>query len=135
LLSTAGAGILETEWCALTGALVQPGFGTRTRAGQGIATERAVSETKSSEGATTGFEVVYTANGEVEAQGIKCALEAAGIPARLKTEAANRLFPVTVDGLGAIRVLVPSDRLDEARDVIENPAEIDTSDEAQENPA
>ena len=68
------------------------------------------------------LEVAYTASGEIEAQAIRSALEAAGIPAELKIEAAQRLFAVTVDGLGAIRVMVPADRLEEARSIIENPA-------------
>ncbi|MEA3409507.1 MAG: DUF2007 domain-containing protein [Candidatus Eisenbacteria bacterium] len=68
------------------------------------------------------FEVAYTASGEMEAQAIRAALEAAGIPARLKMEAAQKLFAVTVDGLGAVGVMVPADRLEEARAVIENPA-------------
>ncbi|MFH1689229.1 MAG: DUF2007 domain-containing protein [Candidatus Eisenbacteria bacterium] len=68
------------------------------------------------------FEVVYTANGEMEAQAIRSALEAAGIPAELKMEAAQQLFAVTVDGLGAVKVMVPADRLKEARSIIQNPA-------------
>lgn len=68
------------------------------------------------------FEVVYTANGEMEAQAIRSALEAAGIPAQIRMEAAQKLFAVTVDGLGAVRVAVPADRVEEARLVIENPA-------------
>ena len=68
------------------------------------------------------LEVAYTANGEMEAQAVRSALEAAGIPAELKMEAAQRLFAVTVDGLGAVKVMVPADRLEEARSVVENPA-------------
>ena len=68
------------------------------------------------------LEVAYTANGEMEAQAIRSALEAAGIPAELKMEAAQTLFAVTVDGLGAIKVMVPPDRVEEARSIIENPA-------------
>ncbi len=70
----------------------------------------------------TALEVAFTASGEMEAQAIRAALEAAGIPAELKMEAAQRLFAVTVDGLGAVRVMVPANRLEEARSIIENPA-------------
>jgi len=70
----------------------------------------------------TEMEVAYTANGEMEAHAVRSALEAAGIPARIRIEAAQKLFAVTIDGLGAVKVLVPADRLDEARAVIENPA-------------
>jgi hypothetical protein len=69
------------------------------------------------------MEVAYTANGEMEAQAIRAALEAAGIPAELKMEAAQQLFAVTVDGLGAIKVLVPAGRLEEAKAVVANPAD------------
>lgn len=69
-----------------------------------------------------GLEVVFTANGEMEAQTVKSALVAAGIPAEIKMEAAQQLFAVTVDGLGAVKVLVPADRLEEARTIVENPA-------------
>ncbi len=70
------------------------------------------------------FEVVYTANGEAEAHGIKSALEAAGIPAELRIGAVMKLFPVTVDGLGAVKVMVPADRLEEAKVILETPAEV-----------
>jgi len=66
--------------------------------------------------------VVYTASGEMEAQGIKSMLEAAGIPVELRLDAATRLYAVTVDGLGAVRLAVPADRFDEARMLIETPA-------------
>ena len=75
--------------------------------------------------------VAYTANGEAEANGIKSALEAAGIPAELKIGAVTKLFPVTVDGLGAVKVMVPADRLEEARAILETPAE-PVGDEARE---
>jgi len=73
----------------------------------------------------TDLEVVFTANGELEAQAIRAALVAAGIPASIGMEAAQQLFAVTVDGLGAVKVLVPADRADEARAVIANPVESD----------
>ncbi len=69
------------------------------------------------------MEVAYTANGEMEAQAIRSALEAAGVPVRLKIDAATKLFAVTVDGLGAVKVMVPADRLEEARTIIETPAQ------------
>ena len=79
------------------------------------------------------LEVVYTANGEMEAQAIRSALEAAGIPAELKMEAAQKLFAVTVDGLGAVKVMVPADRIEEARSIVENPAATLEEPDAGEN--
>ncbi len=69
------------------------------------------------------LKVVCTASGEMEAEGIRSALEAAGIPVMLKYEAAARYYPVTVDGLGAVEVVVPADRLEEARTILDTPAE------------
>jgi hypothetical protein len=68
------------------------------------------------------LKVVYTASGEMEAQGIRSMLEAAGIPVELRQEAAARLYAVTVDGLGAVRIVVPADRFEEAKMLIETPA-------------
>jgi hypothetical protein len=70
-----------------------------------------------------GLAVAYTANGEAEANSIKSVLEGAGIPAELGIGAVTRLFPVTVDGLGAVKVMVPADRLEEARAILDTPAE------------
>jgi ribosomal protein L12E/L44/L45/RPP1/RPP2 len=69
------------------------------------------------------MQVVHTANGEMEAQALKSVLEAAGIPAELDIEAAAKLFVVTVDGLGAVKIKVPADRVEEARAVLATPAE------------
>lgn len=69
------------------------------------------------------MDVVYTANGEMEAQGIRAALEAAGIPVHLNFESAGKLYAVTIDGLGAVRIMVPIDRVEEAKEIIATPAE------------
>ena len=75
------------------------------------------------EGADTEMTVVYTANGEMEALALRSVLEAAGIPAELDIEAAAKLFVVTVDGLGAVKIKVPADRVEEAKAVLATPAE------------
>jgi hypothetical protein len=67
--------------------------------------------------------VVYTANGEMEAQALRSVLEAAGIPVELDMEAATKLFAVTVDGLGAVRIKVPAECAEEAKAVLETPAQ------------
>jgi hypothetical protein len=76
------------------------------------------------QGDVEGLVTACTANGEMEAQTMKSALEAAGIPTELKIEAAQKLFAVTVDGLGAVRVMVPPGLLEEARAILENPASV-----------
>lgn len=74
------------------------------------------------ETADADLELAFTAYGDAEAQAVRSALEAAGIPVMLRCEAITRAYPVTVDGLGAVRVLVPADRLEEAREILETPA-------------
>jgi len=69
------------------------------------------------------LKVVHTASGVMEAESIRSMLEAAGIPVELRMEAATRLYAVTVDGLGAVKVAVPADRFEEAKVLIETPAE------------
>ena len=66
--------------------------------------------------------VVHTANGEMEAHALKSVLEAAGIPVELDIESAAKLFVVTVNGLGAVRIRVPADRAEEARALLATPA-------------
>jgi len=57
---------------------------------------------------------VYTSQGHMRANAAKLKLEAAGIPAILSYESAGRIFGLTVDGIGEVRVLVPQERADEA---------------------
>jgi hypothetical protein len=49
---------------------------------------------------------------------VKGRLESAGIPAMLQYESISRAFPVTVDGLGEVRVLVTREREQEARELL-----------------
>jgi len=62
--------------------------------------------------------VVYIAQGELEANVIKSHLESEGIPVMLQYESAGRVYGLTVDGLGEIRILVPHEFADEAREII-----------------
>jgi len=59
--------------------------------------------------------VVYTAQGHMRASVIKSKLEAAGIPAILSYEALSRIYGLTVDGIGQVRVLVRPEDAAEAR--------------------
>jgi len=65
-----------------------------------------------------GLEVVYRASGLLRAQVIKGRLEVSGIPAALDYDAVSQVFGITIDGLGEVRVLVPVERVDEARELI-----------------
>ena len=62
---------------------------------------------------------VYTAAGLIKAQVIKAKLEAAGIRVLLDYESVGPVIGITVDGLGAVRVLVANEDAEEARGLIE----------------
>jgi hypothetical protein len=64
----------------------------------------------------TKLEKVYTAHGQLQAYVIKGKLESEGIPVLLQYE--SQVFAVTVDGMGAVRILVPEHLADKAREVI-----------------
>ena len=63
-----------------------------------------------------GFELVYRAQGSMEAEVIKGRLEASGIPALLDSE--SHMLPFTVSNMGEVRILVPSERAAEARELL-----------------
>lgn len=56
----------------------------------------------------TDMKELMTVEGMVEAEIIKTKLESLGIPCYLKFESAGRLFGITMNGLGEVRVMVPS---------------------------
>ena len=58
---------------------------------------------------------VYVAQGHMRASVIKSKLEAAGIPAMLSYEAVSRIYGLTVNGIGQVRVLVRQEDEAEAR--------------------
>jgi len=62
--------------------------------------------------------VVHIAQGELEASVIKSHLECEGIPVMLQYESVGRVFGLTVDGLGEIRILVPQALVERAKEVI-----------------
>ena len=61
--------------------------------------------------------------GMVEAEIIKTKLESAGIPCYLKFESAGRLFGITMNGLGEVKIMVPRQCYSEALEYLhsENP--------------
>lgn len=63
-----------------------------------------------------GFEVVYRASGTMQAEVIKGRLEASGIPAALDSE--SSMLPFSVADMGEVRILVQSERAEEARDLL-----------------
>ena len=63
-----------------------------------------------------GFEVVYRVLGFMQAEVIKGRLEASGIPALLDSE--SQILPFSVPDMGEVRILVPLDRAEEARELL-----------------
>lgn len=66
-----------------------------------------------------GLTAVCTVAGLQKAQVIKGKLETAGIPVLLDYESVGPIIGITVNGLGEVRLLVPDDRAEEARALIE----------------
>ena len=73
-----------------------------------------------------GMTLVYRTAGMLQAEVIKGRLESAGIPVLLDYESLGRVIGITIDGLGEVRLLVPDDRAEDARQLLEYSA----SDEA-----
>ncbi len=65
--------------------------------------------------------VVHVEQGMLRAQVIKAKLEEAGIPVLLDYESVGPIIGITVDGLGKVRVLVPSKYANVARALVEEP--------------
>jgi len=64
------------------------------------------------------WDVVHRASGMVNANIIVGRLETEGIPTRLRYEAVGTIYPITIDGLGEVQILVPAHYLDLAREVL-----------------
>lgn len=56
--------------------------------------------------------------GWMEAEIIKQRLESFSIPVLLQYESAGRIFGITMNGLGKVRIMVPPDHLAEARQLL-----------------
>ncbi|MCL5950885.1 MAG: DUF2007 domain-containing protein [Chloroflexi bacterium] len=61
--------------------------------------------------------LVYTSSGPLAAEVVKAKLETAGIPVLLQSEAQS-VFSVTIDGMGAVKVLVPKEHEEAARQLL-----------------
>ena len=66
---------------------------------------------------------VRTCQGLLLGELYKSKLEAMDIPVLLKYEAAGHVFGITVDGLGKVQVMVPSELADQARTLLEDLAD------------
>ncbi|HDP93920.1 MAG TPA: DUF2007 domain-containing protein [Candidatus Aminicenantes bacterium] len=57
-------------------------------------------------------------DGLMEAEIIRAKLDSFGIPCMLKFESVGRLLAISMNGLGKVRIMVPPDRLEEARELM-----------------
>ena len=53
-----------------------------------------------------------------EADLVRRLLDSYSIPCQVVTQITHALWPLTVDGLGELRILVPADRLEEAEEIL-----------------
>ena len=67
---------------------------------------------------TPGLTVIWVEQGLLRAQVFKSKLEEAGIPVLLQYESLGPVLGVTVDGLGEVRIAVPTPLADKARALI-----------------
>jgi hypothetical protein len=75
-----------------------------------------------------GMTLVYRTAGLLQAEVVKGRLESAGIPVMLDYESLGRVMGITVDGLGEVRILVPTERAEDARQLLEyNASDQDTA--------
>lgn len=58
--------------------------------------------------------LLLTTWSDTEASMVAQLLEQEGIPCQVVSDVSHALFPLTVDGLGEVRVLVPESRYDDA---------------------
>jgi len=65
-----------------------------------------------------GMTTVYRTSGLMQAEIVKGRLESAGIPVMLDYESVGRVMGITIDGLGEVRILVPNERADEAKELL-----------------
>ena len=77
------------------------------------------------------FVVVSIVQGDIIANVLKSHLESEGIPVLLKYEAAGKIYGLTVDGIGEVKILVPQEYAEEAKSIIEPKDKTRTEKESQ----
>jgi hypothetical protein len=63
-------------------------------------------------------EVVYVAEGRLQAESIKLLLESFGLTAFINQESAGTTYGLTVGFLGEVEVIVPLDQVEDAKKII-----------------
>lgn len=64
------------------------------------------------------FVVIHTVQGELTAHAIKSHLESEGIPVLLQYESVGVVYGLAINGLGKVRILVPQEFVEEAKQII-----------------
>lgn len=70
------------------------------------------------------FVVISKVQGQLIANVIKSHLEDEGIPVFLQYESAGPIYGITMDGIGAVKILVPEELAEVAKQIIE-PREVE----------
>ena len=64
------------------------------------------------------FVLVSTVQGQFAEGQVRAFLEAKGIPTQVRGETLRTTHGISIDGIGAVDILVPRDRADEARELL-----------------
>ena len=62
--------------------------------------------------------LVSTVHGQFVEEQVRAFLKAHGIPTQVRGETLRTTHGISIDGIGAVDILVPSDRADEARELL-----------------
>jgi len=68
----------------------------------------------------SGYVPIYTAYGQLAGEMVRLLLESMNIPAIVSQESAGITYGLTVGPLGEVQILVPADKVDEARQVLKD---------------
>ena len=75
------------------------------------------------------FVTVAVVYGQIKANVFKSHLESEGIPVYLQYESLGRVAPIMIDGLGKIKVKVPAECVEEAKQIIRETTDDSESDQ------
>jgi hypothetical protein len=64
------------------------------------------------------FIAVSTVQGQFAEEQVRAFLEANGIPTEVRGETLRTTYGISIDGLGSVEILVPADKADEARELL-----------------
>lgn len=64
------------------------------------------------------YVLVSTVQGQFAEGQLRAFFEAHGIPTQVRGETLRTTHGISIDGIGAVEILVPSDRADEARELL-----------------